>query len=132
MTPQATRSRLLLAALLTTTGAAHIVAPAGFERLVPLWLPGTPRAWNRLATAAELGSAALLAAHRTARSGGVLAFATIAGVWVANVQAALDGGYGGLPGWLGTAAAAWVRVPLQLPLLWWAARIAQRPPPTAQ
>jgi uncharacterized membrane protein len=122
----ATRSRLLLATLLAMTGVSHVAWPQPFERLVPRWLPGSPAAWNRLATAAELGSAALLAYRRTARLGGVGAFATVAGVWVANIQAALDGGYRALPGHLGGRTVAWVRVPLQVPLLWWAATIARR------
>ncbi|CAN5914330.1 hypothetical protein BH23ACT10_BH23ACT10_16860 [soil metagenome] len=123
-----TASRLLLAALLAASGAAHIAIPGAFERLIPRWLPGEPALWNQVATAAELGSAALLATGRTARAGGLLAFATFACVWVANVQAALDGGYRELPGWLSTGTAAWLRVPLQLPLLWWAATIARRTP----
>jgi uncharacterized membrane protein len=123
----ATRSRLLLAAFLTVTGVGHILRPEPFERLVPRWLPGSPAAWNRVATAAELASAALLAFRRTARLGGFAACATMAGVWPANIQAALDGGYRAFPGWLGSGVVAWVRVPLQVPLLWWAASIARRP-----
>jgi uncharacterized membrane protein len=121
-----TRARLLLAAFLTATGVSHIVWPTPFERLIPRWVPGSAVAWNRIATAAELGSAGLLAVRRTARLGGIAAFVTFAGVWVANIQAALDGGYRALPGRLGGAAVAWVRVPLQVPLLWWAATIARR------
>lgn len=121
-------SRRLLAALLATTGVTHLVAPEPFERLIPGWLPGPAPLWNDVATVAELGSAILLVPDRTARVGGATAVATLTGVWVANIQAALDGGYRGLPGWLGTATAAWVRVPLQLPLLWWAGTSARRAP----
>jgi uncharacterized membrane protein len=126
--PHGRRSRWLLAALLLAAGAAHVAVPTTFERIIPRWLPGGPRVLNRLATAAELGSAALLASDGTARAGGTLAFVTLTGVWIANVLAAVDGGYRGLPGWLGGSAAAWLRVPLQVPLLWWAATIALRPP----
>lgn len=125
--PGRRRARWLLAVLLAATGLAHVVWPTPFERLIPRWLPGSAVAWNRFATAAELGSAALLASRRTARAGGMAAFATFAVVWVANIQAALDGGYRAFPGWLGSAAVAWVRVPLQVPLLWWAAAVARRP-----
>lgn len=118
-------SRWLLAALLTATGLAHVALPEAFERIIPRWLPGSPQLLNQLATAAELSSAALLVSRRTAHAGGALAFATLAGVWIANVQAAVDGGYRGLPGWLGGPVVAWVRLPLQLPLLWWAATIAR-------
>lgn len=123
--PTSARSRLLLSAFLGTTGLAHVRWPQPFERLVPRWLPGDPARWNALATAAELGSAALLAWRRTARIGGVAAFLTMLFVWVANIQAALDGGYRAFGGCLGSSAVAWIRVPMQLPLLWWAARIAR-------
>lgn len=104
-------SRWLLAALLTATGLAHVALPEAFERAIPRWLPGGPQLLNRLATVAELGSATLLVSHETARTGGALAFVTLAGVWIATVQAAVDGGYRGLPGWLGGPAVAWIRIP---------------------
>jgi uncharacterized membrane protein len=113
-------SRLALAALFSVTGTAHLVVPKAFERIVPGWLPGSAAAWNRAATVAELACALLLADRRTSRAGGAAATATLAAVWVANLQAAADGGYDMLPGALGSRRAAWIRVPLQLPLLWWA------------
>jgi uncharacterized membrane protein len=116
----------MLAAQLAATGAAPIAIPTTFERIIPRWLPGSPRVLNQLAAAAELGSAALLVSDGTARAGGMLAFVTLTAVWIANVQTAVDGGYRGLPGWLGGPTAAWLRVPLQVPLLWWAATIARR------
>lgn len=118
-------SRRLLAAFLLAIGATHVVRPEPFEQLIPRWLPGSPQLWNRVAAVAELGSSALVARRRTARAGGVAAFVTFAAVWVANVQAAVDGGYRALPGALGGPVVAWVRVPLQLPLLWWAATVAR-------
>ena len=79
---------------------------------------------NYAATAAELGSAALLLSRRTARAGGLAAFATFAVVWVANLQHAIDGGIPGAPGVIGSPQVAWIRAPLQIPLLWWAWRVA--------
>lgn len=122
------RSRLALAAGLGAMTVLHLAVPEAFERMIPSWLPGDPTGWNLAATAAEGTSAVLLSRERTAGLGGRLALATFLGVWVANIQAAVDGGYRGVPGWLGSSEAAWVRVPLQLPLLWWAARIARRHP----
>ena len=119
------RSRFALAGLLTTTGAAHLVIPRAFERLVPGWVPGSPGVVNLLATAAELGSAALLLRRGTARAGGWAALFTFAVVWVANIDAAFGDGTPGVPGWLGSREAAWLRVPLQLPLLWWAWTLAR-------
>src|SRR5687767_7334639 len=118
-------SRLLLAGGLGVMGVLHLVARPTFEAMIPKWIPGDPAAWNYAATAAELGSAALLARERTARAGGLAAFATFAVVWVANLQHAVQGGvYPGVNGPLGSPVVAWLRAPLQLPLLWWAWRIA--------
>ena len=114
-----------LAVVLGAMGVLHVVRPRPFEALIPRWLPGPPGAWNRAVAVAELSSAVLLVQRRTARAGGWAALGTIAGVWVANIQAAVDGGTRGVPGWLGSRQAAWLRVPLQLPLLWWAYRCAR-------
>ena len=62
----------------------------------------------------------LLSTRRTARVGGWAALVTFAVVYVANVEAAIGDGTPGLSGWLGSRQAAWLRLPLQLPLLWWA------------
>ena len=117
-------SRLVMAGFLGGMGVLHLVARPTFEALIPSWLPGSPAGWNYASTAAELGSAALLARRSTARVGGMAAFATFAVVWVANLQHAVDGGVPGLRGPLGSPTVAWIRAPLQLPLLWWAWRIA--------
>lgn len=120
------RSRLVLAGGLAAMTVFHLARPRVFEHMIPDWLPGDPGMWNLAATVAEGTSAILLAREETAAWGGRLAFATFLGVWVANLQAAVDGGYRSAPGWLSTPEAAWLRVPLQLPLLWWAGRIARR------
>lgn len=118
-------SRLTLAALLAGTGVAHLVARPAFEALIPRWVPGDPALWNYAATAAEFASALLLARESTARAGGFAAFTTFAIVWVANLQHAVQGGVvPGATGIMGSPVAAWIRAPLQLPLLYWAWRIA--------
>lgn len=117
--------RLGLAGLLGGMAVLHAVVPAPFEAMVPRWLPGEPRRWNQAATVAEAASAALLLRPATARLGGVLAFATFVGVFPANVEAVRRGGYRGAPGRLASREAAVARLPLQLPLLWWAARVAR-------
>lgn len=107
--------RLRLAALLGVMGVLHFVAPAPFERIVPRWFP-----WRRGAVVwsgvAELASAGLLALPRTRRAGGWLAAATLVAVFPANVWMAVDASTGRpqvrVPAW-----AAWLRLPLQLPLL---------------
>jgi uncharacterized membrane protein len=119
------RTRRGLAALLGGAAALHVVAPTPFERMVPRWLPGSRSAWNLGSAAAEGISAALLASRRTSRLGGVVAASTLTVVFVANVQAVVDGGMRGLPGWLATRRAAILRLPLQVPLVWWSWRLAR-------
>lgn len=120
--------RRLLAGLLVVSTVAHVRRPDWFVPLIPSWVPGDPEAVHVLATVAEGASAALLSTRRTARAGGWLAAAVFVGVFPANVQAALDGGYRVLPGWAGSEAAAWLRLPLQLPLVAAAVHVARRSP----
>lgn len=120
-------ARLGLAGLLGGAAVAHVVVPRFFEGLVPSWVPGSRRAWNLGSGAVELTAAGLLLPRRTRRLGGAVAFATLLGVYPANVQAVIDGGTPGAPGWAGTRRAAVLRLPLQLPPLWAAWRIARGP-----
>jgi uncharacterized membrane protein len=126
--PSIRRTRLGLAALLGGMGVLHLAARPTFEALIPKWLPGDPALWNYASTAAELGSAALLARRSTARAGGAMAFATFAVVWVANLQHAVEGHIPGTHGAFAGPVTAWVRAPLQLPLLWWSWRVARGAP----
>ena len=117
------RIRHGLAALLTFMTSLHVARPELFLGMVPRWLPGTREQLHTAATVAEGVSAALLWSRRTRRLGGAAAAATFLGVYPANVDAVLQGGYRGAPGPLGTRAAAIARLPLQLPLVWWAIRV---------
>ena len=114
-------SATALTGLLAVAGAAHFVAPAPFDAIVPRALPGRARTWTYLSGAAELAVAAALANPRTRRTGGWLAAGLFVTVLPANVQMALD--------WADRApalrAAAWARVPLQLPLVVRSLRIAR-------
>lgn len=124
--------RTALGVLLAAAAVGHVRNPAFFEGLVPSWLPGDPAVYNLTSGAAEAAAAVLLLHPRTTRAGGGLAFMTLATVWVANIDAALSGGTPGLPGWFGGPTAAWVRLPLQLPLLWWAWQLAADAAPRAR
>jgi uncharacterized membrane protein len=110
----------VLAGSLTAVGVAHFVAPKPFVRIIPRALPRR-ELLNAAAGAAELGCAALVANPRTRRFGGWATAALFVAVFPANVQMALDSGRGsGL-----YRAGAWARLPLQVPLVWWAANIAR-------
>lgn len=122
-----TRASLgLLIGMLAGVGTLHLVHPRPFGQMVPEVL-GNPRPWIYASGAAELTGAALLAVPRTRRFGGWWATLVFVAVFPGNVKAALDGGMRNAPAPLDSAAVAWLRLPLQLPLVLWALRHARRP-----
>ncbi|MFE9253193.1 hypothetical protein [Streptomyces sp. NPDC007088] len=116
------RSAALLAGVLLGAGALHFLRPGPFDSIVPKSLPGRARTWTRLSGLAEcaVGAGVALPATRRIAAGGAAAlFVT---VLPANVRMALD--WNDKPAPLRTAA--WVRVPLQAPLVLWALRVRDR------
>lgn len=105
-------------------GAAHFVVPRSYQRIVPQIL-GDPAFWVRWSGVAEIGCAGLVAHPRTRRAGGLAAAVLFVAVFPANVQMALDGGLAGTSSLFGSAAVAWARLPLQIPLIVWAWRVAR-------
>ena len=98
--------------------------PQQFDDLVPTALPGSVRAWNHGAGAAELAVAATLLNARTRRLGGALAAVLFICVFPGNVKMAWDSRHRS-----GTEQAfAYGRLPLQIPLVLWALRIRRRSP----
>ncbi|MEU1180003.1 MauE/DoxX family redox-associated membrane protein [Streptomyces sp. NPDC005820] len=114
------RSPLLLAGLLATAGVAHFAAPRSFDATIPRALPGSPRAWTYGSGAAELALAAGLALPRTRRAAALASAAFFVGVFPANVKMALDWRDRPTP----LKAAAFGRLPLQVPLVLWARSVA--------
>ncbi len=112
-------------ALMGGAGATHFTNPGFYDAIVPKWLPGKARTWTYLSGVAELASAGLMLFPRTRRLGGAVTFATILAVWPANWQVAIDGGMPDGEGPLNSPAAAWVRLPLQIPMLMGAWRVAR-------
>lgn len=115
------RPALALAALLAVAGTGHFAAPGLFDAMIPAALPGEPRTWTLASGAAELAVAAAVAAPRTRRMGGYAAAALFVAVFPANVQMALDAADGSAV----ERAVTWGRLPLQVPLVWWAWRVAR-------
>ena len=113
--PARDRSRLRLATMMGAMGVLHFVLPGPFRAIVPRWFPWPREAvfWSGVA---EVTTGVLLAVPRTQRVGGALGAVTIAAVYPANVQMALDAtrGVAKMPGpaWL-----AWARLPMQIPML---------------
>ncbi len=128
MTDQS-RSALRLAALLAGAGTMHFVAPRPYDSIVPERLPGGPRLWTYLSGVAELACAAAVACPRTRTAGSLAAAGLFVAVLPANIKMARDWNDRPLP----LRAAAYARLPLQVPLVTWAlsvtraARQAERP-----
>lgn len=108
-----------LSLLLVTTGTWHFVAPSGFESIVPGFL-GSPAFWVDVSGAAELACAASLAFRPTRRIAGWACAVLFVLVFPANIKMALDA----LDGH-GSVLVAWIRLPLQIPLIGLAVYIAR-------
>lgn len=112
-------SRYTLAALMVGAGVVHFVAPQAYDPLIPTML-GPPRPWVLASGVAEVAAGALLAVPGTRRAGAWAVTAVLVAILPGNLQMALDGGYPGAQGLAGDPVAAWLRVPLQVPLVLWA------------
>jgi len=117
-----TKQALGLAALLGVSGVLHFARPRPYDSIVPRALPGKRRTWTHVSGLAELTVAAALAHPRTRRVGGLAAAALFVGVFPANVKMAVD--------WRtappAQRAMAFGRLPLQIPLVLWARKVAQQ------
>jgi uncharacterized membrane protein len=112
-----------LALLLGGSGVLHLVAPQVYEPIVPRRL-GHARAWVYGSGLAELACAAALSRKRTRQIGALASAALLVVVYPANVQmavSALRSPRSSAPYRIGSLA----RLPLQLPLVGWALRLAR-------
>ena len=105
-----------VAALFTLSGTVHLVRPSVFTPLVPDWLPD-PTGVVYVSGVAELVCAYGLFTRR--RWAGPASVALLLAVWPGNLQMALDATQEhGLAS--PQAVATWLRMPLQIPLIWMA------------
>ena len=116
-----------LAVFMLVAGLAHFAFPKAYQRIVPELL-GDPALWVQASGVAEVLCAALLVDRRTRRAGALATVAVLVAVFPANVKMAIDGGIPGRPFPLGSPVVAWARLPLQVPLVIWAWRVARRRP----
>ncbi|MER5437465.1 hypothetical protein [Streptomyces sp. NPDC002790] len=115
------RSSHLLAGLLAGAGAAHFLLPKQFDAIVPRRLPGSPRTWTYASAVVELALAAGVAVPRTRSRSATAAAAFFVAVVPANVKMAAD--WKDRPAPMRRAVQA--RVPLQIPLVLWARKVAR-------
>jgi uncharacterized membrane protein len=97
------------------SGTVHLLRPEVFAPLIPGQL-GDPRPWVLGSGVAELVCAAGLVSRR--RWAPAATTATLAVIWVGNLQMAVDLQRTARPTW--QKAAGWARMPLQAPLMRWA------------
>jgi len=125
------RSTLLVAAFFTSAGVAHFAKPDLFESIVPDWFPDAGLA-NRVSGAAEIMLGLGMLSPRTRRAAALGLVALTAIVFPANVDMAVNRvevkSVGGtLTRSVGTATGPqnWIRLPMQLPVIWWLWREAR-------
>lgn len=135
--PMSTRRHLSLAglaALIGGSGVLHLVAPRFYRRIVPAPLQRRRVEIVAASGVAEIACALLLLNPRTRPAAALATAALLVAVFPANVQMAVDGGYPDAPFPANSRAGAWLRLPLQVPLVLWAlsfrpCRAGQRPAP---
>lgn len=122
MTRRARLSLCGLCLLMGGSGVLHFVAPAPYRRIVPAPLRPHAHAAVAVSGICELICAALLAIPRTRRFGAYATAAVLVAVFPANIQMALDTRGADADVSPLVAIAAWLRLPLQYPLIRWALR----------
>jgi uncharacterized membrane protein len=107
--------RILPGLLFISTGIMHFTAAAGFRAIVPPAL-GHAEALVAISGAAEIAGGLGLLVPATRNAAGIGLIALLVAVWPANIYMALAAGSFAsvAPAW-----ALWLRVPVQLPLIWW-------------
>ncbi len=107
--------RIILAVLFLVAGCLHFLIPQTYIKIMPPFLPA-PRFIVQLSGAAEIlgGLGLLVPSTRHAAAWGLVAL--LIAVFPANIYMVVDHArFASIPLWL-----LWLRLPLQLPLIYWA------------
>lgn len=112
--------------MLATSGVGHLVRPEPFESIVPAAL-GAPRPWVTFSGIAEMACAAGLAVPALRSRAGWACAALLVAVYPANVTMAVRARRARSPRAKAVRAVALARLPLQVPLVWWAVSVARTP-----
>jgi uncharacterized membrane protein len=119
------RAPFVVAAAFTASGVVHLVHPETFTRIVPTFLPAKT-ALVYVSGVAELVCAVGL--WRRDRWAALAAAGLLLVIWPANLQMAINAQRGDD---LATKIEDWIRLPLQIPLIWcaWQSGRQHRRPP---
>ena len=109
-------SRGLLDSIFVVAGVLHFLAPGGYERIVPPYLP-LHRELVYLSGAAEILGGLGLLPKRTRCAAGIGLVLLLITVWPANLQMLNDARASQEPRWW--LALLWARLPLQVVLIAW-------------
>jgi len=121
------RSLLGLCAVVGGSGVLHFVVPGPYRRIVPAPLRSRAAMIVAGSGACEIACAGLLAVPRTRRLGALATAALFVAVFPANVQMALDTVVADPSSATLLKVGAWLRLPLQIPLVLWALRFRHAP-----
>lgn len=110
--------------LFTASGVLHLVRPSAFEAQVPDFLPAQTLVVV-VSGVLELACALLMLLPRTRRLGGLAAALLLVAVFPGNLWQTWEAWSDHRAGEAGTAylVGTLVRLPLQLPLVWWTWRL---------
>ncbi len=112
---------LIMGALYIVVGINHFIHPANYAAIMPRWLPA-PAFLVALSGVAEIMLGILLFPLKTRRLAAWGIILLLLAVFPANVQMTLDWHRAQNPQeWI-----AWLRLPLQAVLIWWAWQYAKR------
>ena len=107
--------------LFILAGAVHFIRPAMYEQIVPPQFGHAPEL-VAISGIAEIAGGFGLMIPRTRRAAAWGLIALLVAVWPANIFMAVEAGRFAAvaPAWV-----LWARVPLQIVLIWWVARISR-------
>ena len=107
--------------LFILAGVVHFIRPAMYEQIIPPQLGHAPEL-VAISGIAEIAGGLGLMIPRTRRAAGVGLIVLLVAVWPANIFMAVEAGRFAAvaPAWL-----LWARVPLQIALVWWVARVSR-------
>ncbi len=114
-------ARVLTSAFFIVAGVAHFRSPGAYASIVPPQLGNADRL-VALSGMAEIAGGIGLLLPQTRRAAGIGLIVLLVAVWPANWYMAVRAErFAGIaPAWL-----LWLRVPLQLPLMWWVERASR-------